>query len=156
MVANNAQVSKKVTTNAEVRWKKPEVRLVKVNVDTSFFVDRRDGAVGAVIRDFQGGFIAASSKCIPHVSSATMVEAMAMKEGLALAHRRGYSSITAEGDYLETIEACSGVERWWTESSAIYADCVDLMTTMIGEVMFKFCPREANKVSHDLARDAYS
>jgi hypothetical protein len=34
---------------------------------------------------------------------------------------------------------------------AVFADCVDSVAT-IGEVSFNFCPREANKVAHELAR----
>jgi hypothetical protein len=42
-----------------------------------------------VLRDYQGQFIAALCKFIPHLTSAMMVEAMAMKEGLSLQLVRG-------------------------------------------------------------------
>jgi hypothetical protein len=58
---------------------------------------------------------------------------MATCEGLSLANRLGCNDIIAESDSLETVEACTGEERWWGESSATFADCVDLRY-LIGKV----------------------
>jgi hypothetical protein len=60
-----------------------------------------------------------------------------------------------ESDSTKTVETCSCEEMWWGESSAIFADCVDL-ASLIGNVIFKYCPREANKVAHELARFCFS
>jgi hypothetical protein len=78
-----------------------------------------------------------------------------MKEGLVLAEKLGCNRVIIESDSLETIEACSGEQMWSNESVAIYADCIDKVTT-IGDVSFKFCPREANQVAHELAKYSYS
>jgi ribonuclease HI len=128
---------------------------MKLNVDAAFNVEEGSGAVGAVIRDFNGRFVAATMSLLPHVASAAMAEAAALREGLALADRLGCNSIIAESDSVETIEACSGDLRWWNESSAIFADCVDKAAS-IGSVTYKFCPREANQVAHTLARHSFS
>jgi hypothetical protein len=66
----------------EVKWVRPEPRHIKLNVEAAFHDDRKAGATGAVLRDYQGRFVAACVKYIAHVASATMVEAYAMKEGL--------------------------------------------------------------------------
>jgi ribonuclease HI len=76
---------------------------VKENVDAAY-----SGAVGVILRDYQGHFIAAAGKYIPHLASVTMAEAFAMKEGLSLAVQRGCNLIIAESDSLEIIEACTG------------------------------------------------
>ena len=81
-------------------------------------------------------------------------EALAMREGLALANRLGCTNVIAESDAMEIVEACMGEETWWGESSATFADCVDL-ATLIGNVSFKFCPREANEVAHELASSCF-
>jgi hypothetical protein len=47
------------------------------------------GGVGAVLRYYQGNFLAASCKFLPHIPSATMVEAIAMRDGLALTNATG-------------------------------------------------------------------
>jgi hypothetical protein len=59
-----------------------------------------------------------------------------MREGLALANRLGCNNILAETDSLETVEACTGGEAWWGQSSAVFADCVDL-AALIDTVQFK-------------------
>lgn len=55
----------------------------------------------------------------------------------------------------KTIEACFGDEAWWGEFSTIFADSVDL-ASLIGNVTFKHCSSEANKIAHDLARECFS
>ena len=107
-----------------------------------------------MIRDYKGQFIAASSKFIPHVASASMAEAMAMREGLELANRLGCNAVIAETDSLETFEACSGQNMWWTEMAAIFADCVDLASSL-WSIRYTHCLREANTVAHELARDGF-
>jgi ribonuclease HI len=86
-------------------------RQVKINVDAAFSADLAEGAVGAVARDYQGHFIAAASRHLPHVSSVAMAEAIAMKEGLVLANRLGCNSVVADSDSIETVQACSGEEH---------------------------------------------
>jgi hypothetical protein len=84
-----------------------------------------------------------------------VAEALVMQEGLELANRMGCNAIEAESDSLETVEARKGEEVWWAESSAIFADCVDLVS-LIGTVIFKHCPREANQDAHELAKFSFS
>jgi hypothetical protein len=42
-----------------------------------------------ILGDYKGNLVAACTKYIPHVALALMAEALAMKEGLLLAHRMG-------------------------------------------------------------------
>jgi ribonuclease HI len=120
-------------------------------VDASFFSDSREGAMGVVLRYYKGRFIAACTTYLPHIASVIMAEAMTMKEGLALALRLGCNSVHAKSDSSETIDARNGSESWWSEPAAIYADCIDLSTS-IGSVIYSHISREANKVDHELAR----
>jgi hypothetical protein len=60
-----------------------------------------------------------------------------------------------ESDSIKIIDACTSVEAWWGETSAIFADCVDL-AALIDEVSFHHYPREANEVAHELARECFS
>lgn len=151
IVANHVKVTQPVGISSDQKWSRPDTRQVKINVDASFHVDSHSGAVGSIIRDYQGQFVAASCKFLPHIMTATMAEAVAMKEGLRLAENLGYHNVIAEGDCLEIIEACTGQETWWTESAAIFADCLDTVTS-IGRVTFHHCRREANKAAHEIAR----
>jgi hypothetical protein len=98
--------------------------------------------------------MAASCKFLPHVPSATIVEAIAMREGLALANAAGCSWILTELDSMEVIQSCVGKDNWWEDSAAIYADCVDTVVS-VGNVSFSHCLKEANKVAHMLARESF-
>jgi ribonuclease HI len=124
-------------------------------VDASLYQDSNAGAVGMVLRDFEGKFIAARTKRLPHVDSTSMAKALAMKEGLILANEMGCNKILAEFDSTEVIEACADDHEWNNESATIYADCVDLVTS-IGTVSFMHCLREANMVAHFLAKECFS
>jgi ribonuclease HI len=150
IVTNSARASANARPRS-IKWCAPCEDKVKVNVDGSYHPDDHAGAVGAVIRDHNGGFLAASSSFISDLSSAEAAEALAMREGLALAHRLGFNKVIMESDSVECVEACTGNEAWWGESSAIFADCVDIRS-FIDDVSFKHCPREANEAAHEVAR----
>jgi ribonuclease HI len=72
-------------------------------------------------------FVAASSSFLLNIASVVVAEAMAMREGLRVANHMGCNNIQVKSDSMETVEACTGEAIWWNESSAIFADCVDLI-----------------------------
>jgi ribonuclease HI len=154
IAANSKKASSNSLDNGATAWTSPLPRQVKINVDTAFCADQAEGAVGVVARDYKGQYIAAATRYLPHVASVAMAEALALKEGLTLANKLGCNSVIAESDSLETIQACSGEEHWWTDPAAIYADCIDLASST-GSVCFKHCVREANQTAHELARDSF-
>jgi ribonuclease HI len=147
ITANVAVITKK-NRASDAKWEKPKPSEIKLNVDL------HAGAIGAVLRDYKGNFIAASSNYLPHVGSVLMAEACAMKEGLRLARERGCNNIVAESDSMETIESCTRVHQWSSDATAVYADRVDLVVS-IGEVSFRHCLREANMVAHSLAHECF-
>jgi hypothetical protein len=110
MVANAAKITTSRPGDLDTKWSHPEPRQVKLNVDASYYADNQAGSVGAILRDYQGQFVAASCKVLTHVESAMMAEAIAMKEGLLLANMMGCNSVIVEGDSTETIEACTRIE----------------------------------------------
>jgi ribonuclease HI len=154
ITANAAAVGRKPGSLPIATWTKPEPRQIKLNVDASFHSDVHAGAAAAVLRDYQGNFLAAGCWCLPHVLSSAMAESLALKKGLSLAHSLGYNDLIAESDSVEVIESCTGEQTWWNECSAIFADIVDI-TSSFDKVTFKYCPREANKVAHELAKFSF-
>jgi hypothetical protein len=70
IVANAAKISARgQNLITDKKWTKPGPQEVKLNVDTSFHVDSYAGSTGAIIRDHQGGFVAASSSFLQYVTS---------------------------------------------------------------------------------------
>jgi ribonuclease HI len=120
-----------------------------------FHHDDHTGDVGAILRDHDGHFIAAFTMYIPNLASAAAAEAMALQEGLSLANHLGYNNVIAESDSIEIIEACTGTEARWGDSSAVLADCVDLMA-LFGTTQFQHCMRKANGAAYVLAKFFFS
>jgi ribonuclease HI len=135
-------------------WLKPCPRNLKLNVDAAFSIETQSGAIGAVIHDCQGNFVAAINEFILHVYSAAMAEAMAMLHGLSLVNQIGCSSVEVESDSIEVIQISTGENRMWNEASAIYSDIL-AQAANIGTVEFSHCRRDTNTVAHDLARDSF-
>jgi hypothetical protein len=106
MATNTAKILSKPTPPRE-KWIKSEARFLKVNVDGSFHSDYHAGSTGAIMRDCEGKFVAASSTFLANIDSAVTAEAYAMREGLKLACEMRCNNIIMESDSLETIEACS-------------------------------------------------
>jgi hypothetical protein len=55
-----------------------------------------------------------------------------------------------ESDSTKTVDACSDDESWWDESSTTFANCVDV-AALVGNISFKHCLREANKIAHEFS-----
>jgi hypothetical protein len=86
-IASNSSKGANSRRQDETKWCKPDLRQVKVNVDGSFSADSLLGSVGAVLRDSNGKFIAGVAIYFPHMASAKLAKARAMKEGLILANQ---------------------------------------------------------------------
>jgi hypothetical protein len=71
-ITANVAKGKSRSSSHKITWSKPLASAVKLNIDAAFDVERKSGASGAIIRNNQGNFIAASSVFIPYVASATM------------------------------------------------------------------------------------
>ena len=125
-----------------------------MNVDAAFFSDEGVGATSVVLRDGSGSFIAAQCKFLPVAVDAITSEAMAMRDGLVFANSLGFSCLEAESDSLQVINFCTGQTRWWDEAAALFAECVDLGTS-IGKVIYKHCLRSCNRAAHVLANFSF-
>lgn len=75
------------------RWSRPDPRMVKLNVDASFYSDEGAGATAAIIRDHNGKFLEAKCAYLTHAADATTTEALAMQDGLILANSLGFDNI---------------------------------------------------------------
>ena len=97
------RVTKK-SAKVQSGWKKPPEDFVLLNVDASFNHTRSSGSTGAVLRDSAGSFVAAAVNCFEHVLDAPMAEAMALREGMALAQMIGCSKLVIHSDCQEVVQ----------------------------------------------------
>ncbi|XP_034594752.1 uncharacterized protein [Setaria viridis] len=90
---------------AQESWHPPEEGWVKVNSDGTFEVRTRNGSGVAVVRDHLGQVQAAQARWQGQVDDALMVEALAARDGLELAHELGYTQVILEMDNSTLVNA---------------------------------------------------
>lgn len=73
------------TQGVPPRWIPPPLGLVKINIDVATSKNSSKAVVAAIARDAVGNFLGASALVIHGLSDAEIVEAIACREGLALA-----------------------------------------------------------------------
>ena len=136
-------------------WRKPDLGIVKINVDASFHADTMAGACGAVARDEHGTFIAAASWILSHVVSADSAEIYAIRFGLILAANVGCTKIVIESDSLNALEAASNPEAYMGGDAAVIIEAT-ILAMEFSSVSFVHCRREANLVADSLAKHCFS
>lgn len=148
------------TPNQAVRkrnqvWKKPEVGVVKINVDASFLADNFSGSCGVIARNDQGQFLGATTQLIPHVSTIEEAEMIAIRCGLNLATNLGCTKLVIESDSTSALEAISDPYAYMGTAVPIIAEC-SLMSMEFAHISFYHCSREANSVADALAKHCIS
>jgi hypothetical protein len=89
VLATNYCRAKKKPIEKKETWSCPPEGCLKINVDVTFDLDIGTGIMGAIVRDSNGKFIAASCKEIHFLTDAMMAEAYALRDGLGLAEHLG-------------------------------------------------------------------
>jgi hypothetical protein len=74
--------------------------------------------------------------------------------GFEFIESMGNSNITMESDSLSLIQACNAEMDVLSPSSAVLADCF-MRANSFDHVEFRHCPRDANTVVHNLARQSF-
>ncbi|XP_017240177.2 uncharacterized protein LOC108212974 [Daucus carota subsp. sativus] len=139
--------------NGDRVWSKPSMGWFKVNVDAAVFMLGGIG-VAAVVRDDQGGFVAAHVLKLPGKWNPREAEALALKEALAWVIKKGYQKCEFETDCYALAATCNG-SPGNSLFDTIVTDCIGL-SKHINQVLFRFAFRSANNVAHVLAQAAYS
>jgi ribonuclease HI len=135
-------------------WAKPLNDFVKLNVDASFDADDLRGATGAIIRDSNGLFIAASTSKVESVHDVLSAVIHALKEGLILAQIIGCNKIVCCSDNVDVIQGMKEEGYSNCVAAAILDDCYHLATEFVKiEFEHNFC--EANMVAHELAKSVH-
>jgi hypothetical protein len=103
-LTKNYKAAMKKGSKLRQGWKKPPKGKVIVNVDTTFNEEEGCGSVGAIIRDFSGGALAAAHSFVPHFIDAPMAEVYALKEGLMLAQHIGCNRLIVQSDCMKVVQ----------------------------------------------------
>ncbi|GAU51576.1 hypothetical protein TSUD_414250 [Trifolium subterraneum] len=142
------------TTEADVvRWEKPTLDWVKCNVDVAFVSGSGRTSMGLCFRDNSGHFMAGMTQWQQTVISSIEGEAWALLLAMEEARHRGLNRVQFESDSKVLIEVIHMKRRGNSEFLSIVHDILSLMSSFINFEV-KFVRRQANLVSHTLARAA--
>lgn len=84
--------------DASKRWLAPQPGYSKINVDGAFSRGGETAAAMAFCRDASGIYVGASALVLGNINDSTVIEALACREGLALAADLNLASITIASD----------------------------------------------------------
>jgi ribonuclease HI len=85
-----------------------------------------------------------------HACDAEAMEALALREGLHLAHRLACYNLVIQSDCMAVVEALNSNGAISSVGAPIIEDCQDFVKDL-GKVIVQLCYRESNKVAHELA-----
>ncbi|XP_061993509.1 uncharacterized protein LOC133711395 [Rosa rugosa] len=131
-------------------WEAPENGWLKCNSDGSHLAAANRGDVGAVIRNHDGTFKAATMKQLDQVVSPFHAELIALYEGVKLAQTLQFDKVEFETDCLLLVHA---LEQEDTDCSNLGFMLEEVKELMRGHVhyMIRYVPRDANMVAHRIA-----
>lgn len=124
---------------------------MKLNVDAAFDSDSLQGAIGAILRDDRGAFIATMNEQLDVCVDAFMAEPMVLGFGLYLAQSVGRNRMIINSDNAHVITTMHEGGSFAGLAAAVFEDCYH-MSTDFSRVIYEHCPREANVIAHELAR----
>ena len=130
-------------------WIPPPVGIAKINVDAGVARKHQRGAVAAVARDGQGGYLGASAVLFDGLADPEVLEAMAIREGVNLAQDLLLTRIKVASDCLTVVEAMK------EPNLGRYSHILHEITSTakgFADATFVHEHRSSNKEPHDLAQ----
>ncbi|KAF8672429.1 hypothetical protein HU200_049640 [Digitaria exilis] len=104
------------------RWQRPPGNTLKVNIDGAFDAEEESGAIGAVVRDAEGGFLMATTRWLPDVGSALAAEAEAPCAGVQLIYTVTEGPVMMKTDSLELVSLWNNRGSHKSEFAPIFGD----------------------------------
>ncbi|KAK9288149.1 hypothetical protein L1049_016597 [Liquidambar formosana] len=130
-----------------LKWMVPSVSRYKVNVDGTRCRSSKNGGVGIVIRKEKGESMAGLAKRYPHLASAEMVEAMAIREGLNFC-------MDIEGDAQAVVKAVKSYGGRGFEIEVLICDIISLAQS-VKVFNFFVVPRVYNRAVNAVVKHTF-
>ncbi|XP_058198346.1 uncharacterized protein LOC131313866 [Rhododendron vialii] len=105
---------------------------------------------GVVIRDANGMFMAAASRCLSWCKSPELAEAMAVRRGVQVGLQLGLNAVMVESDSKAVIDMINGHTVVSQSVNSTIHD-VKVLSNDFQSCMFLFARRSSNSVAHTLA-----
>jgi ribonuclease HI len=126
---------------------------LKNNTDGAFLQGSYTGATGAVMRDCNGLFQAASARWLDSMRWALLAEAEALREGVSLIPEGTRENVILETDSQELVSLWNNKGKHRSEVTAILGD-IEEMTKTLPSVRVVHTRRTANYAAHLCAQHA--
>jgi ribonuclease HI len=132
-------------------WRPPQEGWIKCNTDAAFYPHQGHGATGAVLRDGSGLFVGGRAQWYPHGLDALTLEALACRDGVALARSKGVSRLILETDSQEFV-------KLWKDSTTQRSRIVSIIretreiSLCFADFSIFYISRSCNRVAHTLAK----
>jgi ribonuclease HI len=136
-------------------WQQPPVRVLKCNVDASFYNMAGSTGWGWILRDSHGQFQLAGTNIMHSPLSVVEGEALAIIEAMEVVIDRGFPFVIFESDSKLVVDAISSRQTGVSEFSILISHIQSLLRRN-NYFEVKYVKRQANKVAHSLARAAFS
>ena len=106
-----------------------------------------------VVRDSQGWVLAALTKKVDGVQDAEVIEALAIQRAIRFAIETSFNCVIIESDSLSVVKAIQDTAESSCHIGNIIKD-VKILSKTMKSCDFHHTKREANQVTHSLARNA--
>jgi ribonuclease HI len=129
-------------------WMTPKKGRLKLNFDGS---SKSNGSsIGGVYRDHKGKFILGYAQGISRVTS-SVAELVALKRGLQLAVKKGWTDISIEGDFKPGIDAIASRAPFRAKKDLGQYMEIAAMLPLLGKTTMSHVLRKGNRVAHYFA-----
>ncbi|KAL0461831.1 UNVERIFIED_CONTAM: hypothetical protein Slati_0070700 [Sesamum latifolium] len=135
------------SVTAPSSWQAPPVGVVKINFDGATFVKGKKLGVGVVARNSLGQCVAWVSRRLGMAGTSVLAEALAAREAVLLAVRRGWRHVIVEGDCSTLVQKLQSRERDLSAEGPIVTDVLNLAVNFLS-CEFNFVKRSNNRVAH--------
>ncbi|KAL4376293.1 hypothetical protein GQ457_02G040600 [Hibiscus cannabinus] len=133
-----------------VRWRRPSLRLLKLNVHGAFRIEDRCGAVGFIVRDVVGSVLGGGAYFIREAHSADFVEAQAVIHALWFACSKGFKRVIIECDAPAVASKLKNKFADFSMLGLILEEAKQLMN-LFEDVQVRYVNKLGNRVAHALA-----
>nr|KYP69785.1 Putative ribonuclease H protein At1g65750 family [Cajanus cajan] len=141
----------------KVKWKKPEIGWVKVNVDGSRDqYEAPTAGCGGVVRDAWGTWLIGFSQKLDPKNKPHQTELEAILKGLKLALKMNFDKVVVESDCesaVRMVESGLGYKFQRPEYEVVQS-IKNLILDHEWQVEVVYVPRNANRLANKLAKDA--
>lgn len=135
----------------ELRWNRPREGTFKLNVDASVKQNQDHFAVGMVLRNHEGRFVAGKAARFRGVVQVLEAEVMAIFEALKWLEDMHPMEVMIESDSLLAVRAMNKEYLNYMELGTIVKQCKEMIASK-GNISIHYIKRQANKVAHELAK----